>query len=210
MNSAIAYIRVSSRGQDVGLQRAAIEKAAAARGDNIGQWFSEKKSAKTIDRKELARLRVELRAGRLAGRRLYVFRLDRLTRSGIRDTFELVEEIRANGCTLCTVADGFSLEGPAAEVILAVLAWASRMEFLARNERVAAARDRMEAEGRAWGRPSRLSDTQRVRIVAMKKAGKTIRATAVALKIPRSTVARALSRKGVLEKPVAAPRGGVV
>ncbi|WP_255427327.1 helix-turn-helix domain-containing protein [Corallococcus sp. AB045] len=51
----------------------------------------------------------------------------------------------------------------------------------------------MEAEGKAWGRPSRPSDADRGRIAAMKQMGRSIRAIAVALKVPRSTVARALA-----------------
>ena len=80
---------------DHATQRAAIERAAAARGDAIHTWYAEKKSAKTMNRPELTRLRADARAGDL--KKLFVFRLDRLTRSGIRDTFELVEELRAHG-----------------------------------------------------------------------------------------------------------------
>jgi DNA invertase Pin-like site-specific DNA recombinase len=47
--------------------------------------------------------------------------------------------------------------GPEAEVILAVMAWAAKMERLAINERIAAARERLAGEGRPWGRPPRLS-----------------------------------------------------
>jgi DNA invertase Pin-like site-specific DNA recombinase len=54
-------------------------------------------------RAELQRLRADARAGHL--RRLYVFRLDRLTRSGIRDTFELIEELRAHGVDIVSVAE---------------------------------------------------------------------------------------------------------
>ena len=81
---------------------------------------------------------------------MYVFRLDRLTRSGIRDTFELVEELRGHGIEIVSVADGFDLNGPAAEVVLAVMAWAAKMERLALGERVAAARERVEAAGGSW------------------------------------------------------------
>ena len=91
----VAYCRVSSRAQDLGMQVAAIEKAAAARGDTIEGWFQEKKSGKVLARPELNRLRTEVRAHRV--KRLYVFRLDRLSRSGIRDTFEVIEELRAHG-----------------------------------------------------------------------------------------------------------------
>ncbi len=190
--TAAAYVRVSSRTQDHATQRAAIERVAAARGDEIGTWYAEKQSAKTIARPELNRLRADARAGRIA--RLYVYRLDRLARSGIRDTFEVVEELRAHGVHLVTVADGFDLDGPAAEVVLAVMAWAAKMERLAINERVSAARERLAAEGRPWGRPPRLTAREVAVILADRAAGRTVREIAQARKVPRSTVARALSQ----------------
>ncbi|MCC7535019.1 MAG: recombinase family protein [Deltaproteobacteria bacterium] len=185
-----AYVRVSSRTQDDAMQRAAITRAAGARGDEIGVWYAESRSARTLARPELDRLRGDARAGHL--RRLYLFRLDRLTRSGIRDTLEVVDELRRHGVEIRTVSDGFDLDGPAAEVVLAVMAWASKMERLAINERISAARDRMEREGRGWGRPRRLDDATIERARAMRAEGRTLRELAVALKVPRATVGRAL------------------
>ena len=187
----VAYCRVSSRAQDLGMQVAAIEKAAAARGDTIEEWFQEKKSGKALDRPELNRLRAEVRARRV--KRLYVFRLDRLSRSGIRDTFEVIEELRAHGTEVVSISDGFALDGPAAEVVLAVLAWAAKMERLAIGERISAARDRMEGEGKAWGRPKRLSEAECERLRNLRQQGRSIREIAMAAKVPRSTVARALA-----------------
>jgi DNA invertase Pin-like site-specific DNA recombinase len=190
--NATAYLRVSSRAQDFATQRAAIERAAAARGDTIAEWRSEKRSGKTLARPELERLRANARAGHV--RRLYVFKLDRLTRSGIRDTFEVVEELRAHGVELVSVSDGFALDGPAAEVVLAVMAWAAKMERLAIGERIAAARERLEEEGRAWGRPSRLSPLERERVLALAGQGLSVRGIAVRVGASRSVVHRALSR----------------
>jgi len=202
MNVA-AYLRVSSRAQDHATQRAAVERAAAARGDSALTWYSEKRSGKLLARPELDRLRADVRAG--AVRRLYVYRLDRLTRSGIRDTLEVVEELRRCGCELVTVADGFSLDGPAAEIILAVMAWAAKMERLAINERISAARERVEAEGGTWGRPVRLDAETVASVRRMRAEGRSVRQIAVAAKVPRSTVARLLSRKdgpaGTAENP---------
>lgn len=189
MNVA-AYVRVSSKAQDLGMQRSAIERACAARGDTVTAWYGEKRSGKTIIRPELDRLRVDARAG--AVQKLYVFRLDRLTRSGIRDTFEVIEELRAHGVQLVSISDGFDLAGPAAEVVLAVMAWAAKMERLAINERISAARERLREQGRSWGRPSRVTGDQRTKIVALRAEGRSVRAIAIALKIPRSTVARCL------------------
>jgi DNA invertase Pin-like site-specific DNA recombinase len=190
--NAAAYIRVSSRSQDDGMQRSAIERVAGVHGDTIGRWYAEKRSAKTLARDELRRLRDDARAGHV--RRLYVFKLDRLARSGIRDTFEVVEELRASGVEIVTVADGFSLDGPAAEVVLAVMAWAAKMERLAIGERIAAARERIEAEGGRWGRPSRVDRATRERAAELRAEGKTVREIARTLHVPRSTIARAIRR----------------
>lgn len=192
MSVAVAYLRVSSRAQSDATQRDAIAKLAAARGDTISCWYTEARSARTLDRPELARVRERARRGEL--RRLYVFRLDRLTRSGIRDLLEVVEELRRHGCELLSVADGFSLDGPAAPVVIAVMGWAAQMEQQAMRERVSAARERVEAAGGRWGRPSRMTDALVTRARKMAAAGRTVRAIAVALKVPRSTVGRALER----------------
>jgi DNA invertase Pin-like site-specific DNA recombinase len=186
-----AYLRVSSKAQDFATQRAAVQRAASARGDTVESWYSEKRSGKLLARPELDRLRADARAGHL--KRLYVYRLDRLTRSGIRDTFEVIEDLRAHGCNVVSIADGFDLAGPAAEIVLAVLAWAAKAERAAINERISAARERVEAEGRRWGRPSRLTDEDRAKVLTMRTEGRSIRAISMALKVPRSTVARAAS-----------------
>jgi putative DNA-invertase from lambdoid prophage Rac len=185
-----AYCRVSSKAHDLATQRHAIERAATARGDTITSWRSEKRSGKLLARPELDELRADARAGLV--KKLYLYRLDRLTRSGIADTLQVVEELRRHGCEVVSVADGFDLTGPAAEIILAVVSWAAKMERLAINERIAAACERVEAEGGRWGRPSRFSDQDRAKVVAMHREGRTIREIAVALKTPKSTVARAL------------------
>lgn len=89
------------------------------------------------------------------------------------------------------MSDGFSREGPAAEIILAVMAWAAKMERLAINERIAAARERVEAEGKRWGRPSRVDEATREHITELRNEGRSLREVAVALKVPLATVARA-------------------
>ena len=203
--SVAAYVRVSSRSQNHASQVDALKRAAAARGDEIAQWFSEKLTAGKLDRPELAKVREAARRGELS--KLYVFRLDRLARTGIRDTLALLDELRAAGCKVVTIADGFDLEGPAADVVIAVLAWAAQMERLALGERIAAARARVEARGGAWGRPKRLRPIDVTRILARsKKNGETIRQIAIALKFPRSTVAEVVSGKGAYARARPKPK----
>lgn len=206
MTNACAYVRVSSKSQDDGMQRAAIERAATARGDVIGEWYAERRSAKTMARDEVRRLLVCVRAGNLRGQRCYLFRLDRLTRTGIADTLTTLEELRAHGVEVVSVADGFDLGGPHAEIIVAVMAWAAKMERLAIGERIAAARDRVEAEGGHWGRPRRVDAPTLKRAKEMRAAGKSLRDIAIALKTPKSTVAAALARPSRKPTPKSIPK----
>jgi DNA invertase Pin-like site-specific DNA recombinase len=192
MNAA-AYIRVSSKAQDLAMQRDAISRAATARRDRIETWYSEKESGKTLARPELHRLRDDARQGYI--QRLYVYRLDRLARSGIRDTLALVQELRAAGVDLVTIGDGFDLNGPTAEIILAVMAWAAQMERLALNERLATARRHLEASGRRWGRPGKFTLQQLEKAQRLRRQGLSIRQIAMQLQVKRASVQRLVSQK---------------
>jgi DNA invertase Pin-like site-specific DNA recombinase len=186
-----AYVRVSSRSQNLKTQREAITRAAAARGWVIERWFEEKTSGAKLARPELDKVRELARTGEIT--RLFVFRLDRLTRSGIRDTLGVLEELQSYGCNVVSVADGFELDGPAAEIVIAVMAWAAKMERLAIGERISAARARVERAGGKWGRPSRVAPELASKIQSAKG---TVRELAVRFHVPRSTVANVLSKKG--------------
>ncbi len=187
---SVAYVRVSSRAQDFPMQRLAIERAVAARGSAIDYWYEEKASGRTVDRPELKRLRGDARHGRI--RTLYLYRIDRLTRSGIRDTLEVVQELRVAGVKIITVADGFDLDGPMSEIVLAMMAWASQMERLAINERISAARNRMDAEGIPWGRRPSLSVDEKETARALQKSGKSIRAIAAEMGKGKGAIERVL------------------
>lgn len=189
----VAYLRVSSRSQSTETQRAAIERVARSRGEAIGGWREERRTAKSIQRPVLDGLRQEVREGKVAV--LYVYRIDRLARSGIRDTFELVEEFRGRGVTIVTVADGFAMDGVGADVVLAVLAWAAQMERAAIGERISDAHHRVKAAGLPWGRPCRADRPTAQRIVEEHDSGRSIRELAMAFGIPRSTISRIVSQK---------------
>lgn len=177
------------------MQRSAIE-AAVPRSVEV-EWHSEKLSAKSNDRPELLRLLGDVRMGSVSD--LWVFKLDRLCRTGVADTFKLIGGLRAAKVTLHAVADGLVIrpdrEDISSECYVFALGLAARLERAAINERIAGARNHMEANGRSWGRPSRVDRATRERALQLQRDGKTVREIARTLKVPRSTIARALSRK---------------
>lgn len=189
-----AYIRVSTKQQDYEAQRQAIETATAARGERVDAWFSEKTGAHHMQRPELDRLRQLVRLGRFS--KLYVFQISRFSRSGIGDTLTVIEEMRRNGCALESLADPFgaALGGPLGDLCIAMVAWAAQMERAALNERLHAARARVEARGGAWGRPKKLSgDTIRLALEGI-AAGKSLRQVARDLTVAPTTLAKTLRR----------------
>ena len=170
----------------------------------IAEWFDEQRGGHTLRRPELKRLRADVIAGKVA--RVYVFRLDRLARSGVADTFRVLEEFRAYGCALVTVADGLpSTDGPWGDVVIAVLAAAAQIELGALKERLRVARQRFEREGGKWGRPPRLTRQDWPRLLELAERHGSVRKVAMAIKVPRSTVARALqaARKAGPARPIA-------
>lgn len=196
---AVGYLRVSTSAQDTEAQRAAIEAAAAGRGDTIAEWFAETRGAHTIRRPELRRLRQAVAAGSV--RRVYVFRLDRLARSGVRDTFRVLDDFRAHGCALVTVADGLpSTDGPWGDVVIAVLAAAAQIELEALRERLRVSRLKVEARGGKWGRPKRLTRHDWPQLLELDESGFTVREIAQRIKCPRSTVGRALAAARAAKK----------
>ena len=108
----------------------------------------------------------------------------------------VVQELRAHGCELASVEDGFGFDGPAGEIVLAVLAWAAQMERRALSERITAARERIEREGGRWGRPRRVDPGTLAKAHALRAEGFTLREVAQRVQVPRSTLAEALSGKG--------------
>lgn len=197
------YIRVSTASQDHAYQRHAIELAARARGVKIDKWFADVATGGTMERPQLLRLRAEL-ARRSVGT-VWVWRLDRVSRSGIADTLAFVDECRRASAPLISVADGFALEGPATELVCAVLAFASQLQLQTLRENQQAARARLESQGRNWGRP-RLSDHQRDGVAVLASRGFSRSAIAAELDISESSVRKVLKELGLQAAAEKTPR----
>lgn len=188
-----AYIRTSSKAQELATQRDAITRACEARGLSVDEWFAEQVST----RKELPELR---RLQKLAGAgvfsMLFVFRLDRLSRGTICEMLNLLQGFKGYGCQVVSVADGLPLDGPFGEFIVSAIAMCAGMEREAISNRVASARARVEASGGSWGRPSVIDDAKRERITNMKAKGYSVRKISRLVKVPTSTVFDFLKASG--------------
>ena len=201
------YLRVSTDGQSVETQNDSVVRAARARGDRIGLIYAEIDGGGGRRRPELRRLLADARKGLIS--RLYLYRLDRLTRGGAAETLNLIHELERAGVELVTLADGFDIAGQARDVILAVLGWQAERELLGIRERIASAKARVTAAGGQWGRPRRVVDA--IDVFRLKDQGRSIRQIAMALKCPKSTVHRVLGRNDCRPKNpmIASPSKGL-
>jgi DNA invertase Pin-like site-specific DNA recombinase len=83
------------------------------------------------------------------------------------------------------------------------------MERLAIGERIAAARERVEAEGGHWGRPRRMDAPTLKKARELRAGGRSLREIAVALKTPKSTVAASLAAPSRKPTPRTTPNNDV-
>lgn len=191
-----AYIRVSSKSQDLATQRHAIAQACRQRRVDVDKWFEDVVSSRADVRPGLKRLKDYVRGGLVT--ELYVWRLDRLSRGTICEVLNLLNEFAAAGCQVFSVADSFPMEaGPFRELVLAMVAWAAHMERQNIADRVSAARERIESQGGKWGRPSQLDEEVIEHIVHLRTVeGRTVRNIAMAVGVHRATVYYHLRRLG--------------
>ncbi len=151
----LGYARVSTTAQHLDRQIAALEAA----GVPAERLFVDKATGAHTRREGLQAMLAYARQGDL----VLVYTLDRLGRS-LRDTLNLVHELRERGIGLRTLADAIPIdtsdESPTATLALALLALFAELERVYNAERVAHARAVLEAKGGAVGRPRALSSDQ--------------------------------------------------
>jgi DNA invertase Pin-like site-specific DNA recombinase len=144
----IGYARVSTVKQDLARQ---LDALAAA---GIETVFSDKKSGATRDRAGLQDALRHVRAGDV----IVVHTLDRLGRT-VRDTLNLVHELKERGVGVRTLADPLPIDtsnpdSPMAQLAVVLLALFAEMERTYAAERASHARAVASANGRRTGRPS--------------------------------------------------------
>jgi DNA invertase Pin-like site-specific DNA recombinase len=83
---------------------------------------------------------------------IIVWKMDRLSRGGIRETYNILDTFKRYNITVISVTESFlNTNNPTSELILAVLSWASQMESKNISERVSAGINRWEKQhNRRW------------------------------------------------------------
>ena len=147
----IGYARVSTDGQSLDLQNAALKAAGAAR------IYRETASGAKAERRELARALKSIRAGDT----LLVTRLDRLARS-TRDLLNILDVVAQAGAGFRSLADIWAdTTTPHGRLMLTVLGGLAEFERELIRTRTGEGRARAKTRGVHMGRPPKLTTHQK-------------------------------------------------
>ena len=184
----IGYARVSTPKQDVARQLDAL----AAAGIDSEHVYVDKKSGATRDRPGLHEALRQARPGDV----IVVHTLDRLGRT-VRDTLNLVHELKEHGVGIRTLADPLGIDtsspdGPMAQLAVVMLALFAEMERTYAAERASHARAVAAAHGRHTGRPSVVDPDKLEHALMLRDKGVPIREIVTKTGLARTTLYRHL------------------
>lgn len=188
MSRVFAYCRVSTAGQTTDNQISEISGAGFAVDDHRVVSETISGSVAAFGRPQFSRLVDRLESGDV----LLVTKLDRLGRNAM-DVRATVERLASSGVKVhCLALGGVDLCSAAGRMTMAVIAAVAEFERDLLIERTQSGLLRAKAEGKALGRPSRLSASQRADIVSRKRAGASLGQLADTFGVSKSAIQRVM------------------
>ena len=179
----IGYARVSTAGQDLALQRDALERAGC---DRI---YDDTGSGSVRHRPELDACLDYLRAGDT----LVVWRLDRLGRS-LRHLIETIGDLEQREVGFRSLTEGLDTTTAAGRLTLHIFAALAEFERALVLERTRAGLEAARARGRLGGRPTMMSAEKLAAARALRASGElTMGEIASLLGVSRATLYRRLA-----------------
>lgn len=185
--AAVAYIRVSSVGQSLEVQRDKV-LAAGVEADHI---FEEKRSGLDSNRPAL---KDALRFVR-KGDTLVITKIDRLARSA-SDLLNTVNELKGKGVELRVLDQSIDTSTPAGRAMLQMLAVFAEFETAIRAERQMDGIAKAKADGTKFGRKPQATEDVVSEIRRMRTEGLPIKDIMKATGLSKATVYRALGGAG--------------
>ena len=189
MNTAV-YIRVSTEGQRTDSQELELKRYCRQRGWKNIIFYADKISGAKASRPQLDQMMQDIRGGKIE--RLVVYKLDRLGRS-LTHLALILDELNRLKVPLIASSQGIdtSVDNPTGRLQLGVLMAVAEFERGIIKERVNAGLAAARQRGVQLGRPSTISG-RAVEIRKLKAKGLGLRAIARQMKMPPSSVHKAL------------------
>jgi len=193
MNTAL-YIRVSTDGQRTDSQEQELKCYCRQRGWKDLILYVDKIGGAKATRPQLDRLMQDIRSGKIE--RLLVFKLDRLGRS-LTHLALILDELNRLKVPLIASSQGIdtSDDNPAGRLQLGVLMAVAEFERGIIKERVNAGLAAAKTRGVKFGRPQTING-RAAEVHKLKASGLSLRAIGRELKMPVSSVHKALSMAG--------------
>lgn len=182
-----AYIRISSKSQNIESQREAINKWCASHGirGNDVQWFEDVETGSHLDRPAFKQLETALFHGEI--RTVIVFKLDRLARS-IQDGINIISDWCERDIRLVSITQQLDLSGTIGKMIATVLFGVAEIEREYLRERQELGISRAKARGVYTGRQKGTTKADPNRAKELKAKGLKNREIATALGVSLPTV----------------------
>ncbi|MCH9731420.1 MAG: recombinase family protein [Actinomycetia bacterium] len=194
MSTLLGYARVSTAGQDLAVQLAAL----AAQGVESDRVFTDKLSgAVNTDRPGLAGLLHYAREGDT----VVVTAIDRLGRS-VAEVTRTIAELGQRRILLRALREGIDTGTPTGRAVAAIMATLAELELELGRERRAASRDSRRARRLPATKPAKLTLERQQQLRRLAATGEPVHELAKAFGISRATAYRYLSTpidKSVLE-----------
>jgi len=176
----VGYARVSTDGQTLDAQYAALKAAGAEK------VFAEKVSGAVTDRKALAKAIAALEPGDV----LLVTRLDRLARS-TRDLLNVLATVADKGTGFRSIADAWAdTTTPHGRLMLTVLGGLAEFERELIKARTDEGRKRAQSRGVRFGRKPKLSAFQIAEAMQRREAGEPLTDIGRSYGVSHSTISR--------------------
>jgi len=192
MSRVFAYCRVSTADQTTDNQLTEIKAAGFTIDARRAVTETISGSVSASERPEFSRLLDRLESGDV----LIVTKLDRLGRNAM-DVRTTVEHLAALGIRVqCLALGGVDLTSPAGKMTMQVINAVAEFERDLLIERTNAGISRAKAEGKTFGRPSALSETQQAEVLRRLAQGDAVALLAREYETTRQTIMRVRSKAG--------------
>jgi len=178
---------VSKRDEDPKNQEYAILKYATTKGHQIIDTIVDIESGATLERKGIRKVLELLDNEEVNG--IIVYSLDRLARS-LWDLSQVVKVIENRGKVLISIREEWlnTIDPNIRKLIIAILGWAGEMERKFISERTKLALERLKAQGKNLGRPTKLTPEIRLKLLKLLEKGLSLKDISKILGVGYSTV----------------------
>ena len=192
------YSRVSTADQCPENQLIELRRYVAERGWSVqGEYTDAGVSGTKASRPALDRLMEVVRKRRVDA--VLVWRFDRFARS-VKHLVLALDEMRSLGIGFISYQENIDTVSALGQAIFTIIAAMAALERDIIIERVNAGMKRARSQGKHIGRPRVLVDMEQV--LRLRRGGRSLREIATKLKLPKTTIARALSQNGCSNPPL--------